>query len=131
MITKEAKVWGQRWKVREDATHSSNILICKAGTRCSWHKHKHKANVFVLISGRILVITEYDDHLLETPGESLVIPPLISHEFQVLADSIVFEEMYVVYDDEDIEREIEGTILSPEHRKMLKELKGLEVSGSG
>lgn len=129
MRAKEQKCWGERWIIRADSTHTTNLLTLKAGTRCSWHKHEHKWNIFVVIAGRVLVICENEptDAVLG-PGDYLEIAPGVMHEFQVLESGIMLEEMFVEYDDEDIQREIEGGVLTTKHLQQLQEHKGLCVT---
>jgi len=111
----EEKVWGERWLIREDSVHTTNILKLKAGYRCSWHRHQEKYNLFAVITGKVgiahrepgetpsgqFIVTE---RILE-PGDMLIIAPGYWHEFRVYEDGIMVEEMYVEYDDGDIERE--------------------------
>jgi mannose-6-phosphate isomerase-like protein (cupin superfamily) len=104
----EQKVWGERWMVREDSTHTTNILKLKAGYRCSWHRHQCKHNLFALIEGKVMIFMKVG-HVMKcvtlSPGDSFTVSPGQWHEFRVLEDGIMVEEMYVQYDDEDIERE--------------------------
>jgi len=104
----EQKVWGERWMIREDSVHTTNILILKKGFRCSWHKHQCKYNLFVVIKGSVEIIVDEGDpcHYLTVlnEGDDFVVAPNTWHEFRVLEDGIMAEEMYVQYDDEDIER---------------------------
>ena len=88
-------------------------LMLKAGRRCSWHSHRTKWNLFVVLSGLVGVATERGEVLLHE-GEEARVPPGEMHEFRVYEDSVMVEVMYVEYDDGDIERESLGGRLSPE-----------------
>lgn len=125
-MKRETKCWGERWLLREDSTHATAFLKLKKGHECSWHYHKTKWNLFVVLWGRIQIVTEHpelanknvlrmsNDELgrligkVLKEGEEMIIPPGVKHKFMVLEDSGVIEEMYVEYDEEDIVRETEG-----------------------
>jgi quercetin dioxygenase-like cupin family protein len=101
------KVWGERWLVRKDSTHATSYLKLQAGTRCSWHCHQAKYNLFVVLQGRVGIETEYGEIIL-TPGQEFTTKPGEWHEFRVYEDSEMIEEMYVEYDEGDIQRETVG-----------------------
>lgn len=116
-MKKEQKIWGERWLVYEDSTHSTNILRVLEGYRCSWHRHAVKRNIFVVISGEIGVVVEtkdpstletYIDEMRLHIGESFTVAPGLWHEFRAYQNSVVVEEMFVRYDEEDIERKNVG-----------------------
>ena len=106
-MTRELKIWGERWLIRKDSTHAVSYLDVKGGYRCSWHSHATKYNLFVVLTGHFqLVIEEMEEKVLIdlSPGESFTIKPGQFHEFRGLKDSQVIEEMYVEYDEADINR---------------------------
>lgn len=106
-MQRELKIWGERWLVRKDSTHAVSYLEIKRGYRCSWHTHTTKYNLFVVIEGTLqLVIEEMGEKyaVTLTRGESFVIKPGQSHEFQGITDCSVIEEMYVEYEEGDIQR---------------------------
>jgi len=104
------KVWGERWLIRLDSTHATSFLKLKAQTRCSWHRHQAKYNLFVVLNGKVGIKTEYGEILLG-PGQEFTTGPGEWHEFIVYEDSEMIEEMYVQYDEADIERERLGSKL--------------------
>ena len=110
-MMREAKCWGERWLIRQDSTHATSFLKLKAGYECSFHSHREKYNLFVVLSGHIAIVTEQFDgnsmvHLKE--GECFTTKPGEKHKFVVLQDSLVIEEMYVEYREDDIQRENQG-----------------------
>jgi mannose-6-phosphate isomerase-like protein (cupin superfamily) len=111
-MQREVKVWGQRWLIRKDATHAVSYLNLLKGYRCSWHIHDEKYNLFVIITGKVGIAIEEDDHSIREimlgPGEEITIKPGQWHEFRVYEDSQAIEEMYVEYKESDIRREIKG-----------------------
>lgn len=104
------KIWGQRWLVHQDSTHTTNILHLKEGYCCSWHYHKTKWNLFVVLSGLVGIKTEIGEVFLHA-GEEMKIAPGAMHEFRVYENGIMIEIMYVEYDDDDIERKTIGCSL--------------------
>lgn len=107
-MQRELKIWGERWLIREDSTHAVSYLKLKKGFRCSWHHHKQKYNLFVVLSGKVAILTEAGRTVL-TRGQEFTIRPSEWHEFRAYADSEMIEEMYVCYDESDIIREKLGS----------------------
>lgn len=104
------KVWGERWLLREDSTHASSFLRLRAGTRCSWHRHRAKFNLFVVLRGSVGIKTDHGEIVLG-PGQEFTVEPGAWHEFRVYEDSEMIEEMFVTYEEGDIERQTEGGAL--------------------
>jgi mannose-6-phosphate isomerase-like protein (cupin superfamily) len=104
------KIWGERYLIREDSTHATSVLILKKNTRCSWHNHQQKYNLFFVVKGQVGIVTEFGESLL-TEGQVFTIKPGEYHEFRVYEDSIMVEEMYVEYNEADIQREKLGSKL--------------------
>lgn len=97
------KVWGERWLLREDSTHATSYLPLKGKTCCSFHNHRAKFNLFFLIEGHVSIKTEFGEtHLY--PGQIFTVEPGTKHQFIVHEDSKMIEEMFVSYDENDIER---------------------------
>jgi len=109
-MERTAKIWGERWLIRQDSTHATSYLKLKAKTRCSWHKHQAKWNKFVVIRGKVGIKTEFGETILGT-GNEFTVGPGVYHEFKVYEDSEMIEEMFVLYDEGDIERQNLGSKL--------------------
>jgi len=107
-MERESKIWGERWMVRKDSTHAVSALFIKKGYRCSWHKHEQKYNLFVVLEGKIEIITHNGGGTVEA-GQTFTTKPGEWHEFRGIEDSVVIEEMYVQYDESDIIREKVGS----------------------
>ncbi|MHA1289069.1 MAG: cupin domain-containing protein [Candidatus Thorarchaeota archaeon] len=101
------KVWGRNEEIFRNDSVSVNFLTLVKGGVCSWHYHKHKSNKFYVISGKVLIKTEYNEVILG-PGKVLVVPPLLEHQFEALEDSQMIEVMFVKYNNDDIIRIREG-----------------------
>jgi len=104
------KIWGERYLLRKDSTHAISYLKLKKKTRCSWHKHEQKFNLFFVIKGKVGIKTEYGEIVL-TDGQELTVEPGLFHEFRVYEDSLMLEEMFVKYDESDIQRKNLGSKL--------------------
>lgn len=104
------KVWGQRWLIHKDSTHATSYLELDKGTRCSWHRHQAKYNLFFVMAGRVGIKTEHGETILEA-GQTFIVEPGLWHEFRVYENSKMIEEMYVAYDEGDIERQRLGSKL--------------------
>jgi mannose-6-phosphate isomerase-like protein (cupin superfamily) len=94
--------------IHEDTTHNSSFLKVTAGHRCSWHSHKSKANLFVVIHGDVGIVTEHGETRL-TEGHCFTVMPDLKHEFRAYMDSEMIEIMFVKYDENDIDREKLGS----------------------
>ena len=110
-------VWGERRVIRSDSSHELSVLTVLPGTRCSWHRHQCKYNLFVVLSGRVDIVAEVlvpgsDKVERKTyrlmPGESLIVAPGVWHEFRGYEQTEMVEDMYVLYDADDIDRDVVG-----------------------
>ena len=108
---RESKMWGERWLIRQDSTHAVSFLKVKKGFRCSWHHHKQKYNLFVVLSGKITIVTE-TGQVEVLPGQTFTTKPGEWHEFRGTENSEMIEEMYVCYDESDIIREKVGGVIA-------------------
>jgi D-lyxose ketol-isomerase len=69
--------------------------------------HAAKYNLFVVLDGKIGIKTE-DGETILGPGEEFTVPPGVFHEFRVYESGAMIEEMYVEYEENDIERKDVG-----------------------
>jgi len=103
------KIWGKNTEIFRNQSTSVNFLNLVKGGTCSYHYHKFKSNIFYVIEGKLKVRTEVSEHVL-FPGQSLVVKPLLKHQFEAMEKSRVVEVMFVEYSPDDIVRETEGFI---------------------
>ena len=101
------KCWGRNTEIFKNSSVSVNFLELIKGGVCSWHFHRHKNNIFYLISGEVLIKTEFNEMILES-GNSIIVKAPLKHQFEVLEDSKMLETMYIEYDPSDIVRETQG-----------------------
>lgn len=123
------KCWGQRRRVHIDDKNEIDLLYVTKNAFCSSHIHNFKVNKFLLISGSIIIDTEYGSVALKK-NEAWFVHPPIKHRFRALEDSVMVEFAFVKegkIDSEDIIREsLGGKIINGEELTIddLKE-KGL------
>jgi len=114
---KEQKIWGTVRHLFAASNAAVSYLEVKAGFRCSRHKHMHRANLFAVVDGEIMVeewaadmLDQPDDeHLRRTrlcSGEVLVVPSGVLHRFRVVESGHVVEVYWpdMGVDLDDIER---------------------------
>lgn len=124
------KIWGERWLIRKDSTHAVSFLVIKAGFRCSWHTHQTKYNLFVVTLGKIGIMTEHGEIIL-TAGQEFTTKPGEAHEFRAYELSHVIEEMFVEYQEEDIQRTNEGSSFKEDDPKSFGRLSIDELANRG
>jgi len=115
-LGKERKVWGDTSCLFLSNFCSVHLLEVKKGGFCSRHYHRKKWNRFILVKGKIRVISygsiyeknREDVYTLSNPGDSVEIPPYVIHKFECLEDSTVIEVCWVVFDSDDIIRFEQG-----------------------
>jgi len=109
------QIWGERWLLRSDSTHATSVLFLKKGTRCSFHYHQAKYNLFVVLEGKIGIRTKYGEVVL-TKGQEFTTAPgeEWKHEFRVYEKAVVIEEMFVSYAEDDIVRQDIGGVIKDE-----------------
>ncbi len=104
------KIWGERRRIHLDDKNEIDLLYLKKNTFCSTHTHKYKNNKFILISGNVVIETEFDKANLGSNDEWTVLAPN-KHRFVVLENSVMIEMAWVfddTIDPEDINRESLG-----------------------
>ena len=111
-MDRQHKVWGERWLIRVDSTHAVSFLKIDSGFQCSWHSHQTKYNLFVVLKGSLTITTEEIGGVRKRVtlgvGECFTVRPGQLHKFSANVDAEVVEEMYVQYDEGDINRVVSG-----------------------
>jgi len=88
------KVWGHEEWIVNNANYCGKKLVIKQGYRCSMHYHKIKDETFYVLSGKILLETEYKGkkkRVLMVPGDVVHIKPSMWHRFTGIIDSEFIE----------------------------------------
>jgi len=111
LIIKQGKAWGVTRKIYKGPINELHHISAKKGGYCSEHRHR-KFNLFYVLSG-LLEITIFRKDGLEDvttlgPEQTSTVPPLVWHKFKALKDTESIELYYVLLEDSDIERRIQG-----------------------
>ena len=104
------KIWGRRYRVHLDEKSEVDLLYINKNCFCSTHSHKSKINKFMVVSGVVVIETEFGTTILKA-NDSWVVEPPMKHRFCGLEDSVMLEIAYVkesVIDPDDINRESLG-----------------------
>jgi len=112
-INISGKIWGETSEIFCKNNVEIHRIEGKKGGFCSKHKHVHKYNIFFVESGGIKVSTwkkDYDlvDETRLFSQESTTIAPGEFHQFEVIADCVVYEIYYTELSGNDIIRESVG-----------------------
>lgn len=90
----ETKVWGRVQHIFADPHAAVSCLVIEKGYRCSVHRHIHRANLFAVQCGRIVVDT-YDGDGVESvylgPGDTYSVPSGVWHCFRVIESGSLTE----------------------------------------
>jgi len=108
---RQGKKWGYTTDFFRNAMVSAHHLEIKKDGFCSEHCHKHKYNLFYVVSG-VLELTIWHskekDITLVTAGQVTAIPPGFWHQFKGITPVECIEIYQVLLTGEDIERRTEG-----------------------
>jgi len=91
MLNNVFKIWGERHRILLDEKNEMDVLLLKKGTFCSKHRHVYKDNTFILISGKVVIETEFGNKVLNLMMDSFTVKPPLIHRFNVIEDSIMIE----------------------------------------
>ena len=107
-MTYAPKVWGHEIWVTNSDKYCGKVLTVRKGGFCSYHYHKIKDEVLLLIKGSIRIsycgtpvqdkpnahisddLKFYSDTVL-VPGQAWHVPPFHAHQFLALEDSEIVE----------------------------------------
>lgn len=104
------KPWGSETWIVNNEKYCGKILKFVKGKHCSWHYHKIKDEVMYLQSGKLKVITGYNEDInhisnstfILSPGESFHVPIGLIHRMEALEDSELFEFSTQHFDEDSI-----------------------------
>ena len=115
-----AKVWGSSQRLHLDRHSELARLVIRRGGYCSLHRHRGKANAFLVVQGRLLVMWYRNGrrrHRRLAAGDGLwTVPAEVEHRFLALEEpTVAYEFYYSVHgrplDPADIVRRDEGGVL--------------------
>ena len=109
---RQGKNWGYTTKIFENAMVSAHHLEIEEGGYCSEHYHKHKYNLFYIITG-VLELTIWrngktPDVTVIEAGQLTAISPGFYHKFKGLTKCEAIEIYQVLLIEPDIERRTVG-----------------------
>jgi len=119
------KIWGERRRIRLDDKNEIDLLYLNKRCFCSTHSHAVKINKFIVVSGVVVIETEYGRKVLRQNESFEVHPPMI-HRFVADEDSVMIEIAYTVdkaIDPDDIDRKSQGGRLIDGKEYTLVEMK--------
>ena len=109
---RQGKNWGYTTDFFRNAMVSAYHLEIRNGGYCSEHRHKHKYNLFYVISGHLELTIwrdkEKKDVTVITAGQTTAISPGFWHKFLALTPVQCIEVYQVLLIEPDIDRRTEG-----------------------
>lgn len=115
-MQREGKIWGHTsllWRTPLIEVHKLEVV---AGGYCSWHKHRHKWNAFIVHSGSLVIEIKKEaypltDKTVLRAGDFTTVKPGEEHRFVGgLTPAVAFEIYYPEMLSEDIVRSDIGGI---------------------
>lgn len=106
------KVWGHEEWIVNNPKYCGKKLVLKKGFRCSMHKHDVKDETFYVLSGKVLMETDYlgeKENRIMTPGDVIHIKTGMWHRFSGIIDSEIMEFSTFHMDEDSIRREPSGS----------------------
>lgn len=108
----QGKIWGSTRELEANPFMSFHRADVKAGFRCSRHHHVAKVNGFFVENGRLVVRifrpSGTEDVTELGAGDYMSVPAGIDHQFECLADTVLFEIYWPSVVSEDIVRKNDG-----------------------
>ena len=119
MLTRQGKNWGYTTGFFRNAVVSAYHLEIRKGGYCSEHKHRHKYNLFYVLSGKLKIkiwreaegypsMPNIVDVTILERGQISAVPPGFYHKFEALEDTECIEVYQVLLTEPDIERRKPG-----------------------
>lgn len=111
-MSKAGKVWGETSVLLANPVVEVHKLWVHEHAHCSWHRHHHRRNAFVVLEGILIVEVRQkayslvDETILQA-GDLMEVEAGLWHRFRTTATSALVLELYypVPLQSVDIERE--------------------------
>ena len=107
------KIWGHEEWIVNNPKYCGKKLVLKKGRRCSVHKHDIKEETFYILTGKVLLETEFEgkkESRLMTPGDVKHIKIGMWHRFTGIADSEIIEFSTFHMDEDSVRKEPSGIV---------------------
>ena len=88
------KGWGYEKIIHNSDGYCGKLLHVEKDKRCSLHFHVEKHETFYINSGQVRMKTIWGgkpEERIMNPGDILVVPPGLVHQFTALEDTDIFE----------------------------------------
>ena len=106
------KIWGETQEIHPCVW----LMIIKEGGFSSDHKHDDMVNKFVLVSGKLKIVSKPLDSgkevetVLTKLGDSVAVPPGVLHRFECIEQAVCVESYFPYEPGYDISRNNVGGI---------------------
>ena len=101
------KVWGSEEWLANTNQYCGKILNLNPGFSCSYHYHKNKDETFYVLDGKVYLMIEGEEKVLNT-GDSQRVLPGQRHKFASLRGLSKLVEISTHHEDGDSYREAES-----------------------
>jgi len=112
LMIREGKAWGYTTEFFRNAMVSAYHLEINKGGFCSEHRHKHKFNLFYVLSGKLEVTiwrsAQMKDVTVVEAGQATAVAPGDYHMFRGLEKTECIEVYQVLLIEPDIDRRTQG-----------------------
>lgn len=113
MTNRSGKVWGSTSELYRAPNLQIHLLDIQKGGFCSEHRHSHKTNQFIVLIGRLEILTwppgsAKPDRTVLASDEQTRIPTGVWHQFRAVERTLALELYEPEPVDLDIERRTEG-----------------------
>ena len=118
-----SKEWGHEEWIVNNSKYCGKKLVLKKGFRCSMHCHKVKDETFYILSGKVLLETEFEGKRkirIAEKGDVEHIEIGMFHRFTGLEDSEIIEFSTFHMDSDSYRKEPSGRVDLEEINKILK-----------
>jgi len=109
---RQGKDWGYTTEFFRNAMVSAYHLEINKGEYCSEHIHRHKYNLFYVISGKLKITiwreNDVEDVTILTAGQVSAVSPGFYHKFEGLEKTECIEIYQVLLVEPDIKRRTQG-----------------------
>ena len=107
------KVWGHEEWIVNNAKYCGKKLVLSKGYRCSIHRHDIKEETFYILSGKVLMESDFEgvkESRLMTPGDILHVKVGMWHRFTGIEGSQIMEFSTFHRDEDSIRKEPSGKV---------------------
>lgn len=101
------KIWGSEIWFANSNLYCGKILNLKQGYRCSMHCHKEKDETFYILDGRVHMIINDEERIMEK-GDTVKLKPNDYHSFGGILPSVILEVSTQHFDEDSYRKTNSG-----------------------